>query len=607
MRGTAVAAVSAAFLLWACIAGGAEEASQVESPSATVTAQRGTTEALQLGAEEWILTQVGAIYASGTALRTGQRAYLDVSFDEDNSFRIKGNTQVRVEKIFETAEGDGGKVIRLIEVQVIDGEVNARLNRLPSDVRVEVVSPTAVAGATGTGFSFAYNQTAKHVLVRVAQSQVRVSALDRSDKTVMAKALEQVEVQAWKGGRITATGRGVLSERILGKAFVDKFRQQAKDALVSAQASAPAPGDAADQAAARAQAQAAALDAARAALTAVIMSLPVDETKTVADLLVGDTAAAAKVYELVNGAEAARTSYAEDGTCTVVVEVGLEALGKALGRDLLATIASVRELSKDDYLATFGAQALETTKRAAQVDAQRRLAAKLNGSIIGRGRTLRDEIDQNARVRTTVLGVVEGAIIKEEHYYSDGSIMLVMSCDLSEIAENHPDIVGRTYLSSPEPVVFTDFEDYRVMRTRLLSAVAPGGRGGGGTQGAMAKKIVQMLGLEGEMGSDATEADYAALLAGLGFSPLRGWALDQPMSDEDLAVLMVLLLGLGREVGNPADPDDFKRVLREHDLVLSNLRDLLGNINLPNGLVPIVHTSQFDTLYSGNLSPTTGF
>jgi hypothetical protein len=609
MKGTIVAAIWAALLLLGHPAQATEQAAaqpEQESPSATVTAQRGQTEVLITGAKQWGATALGESYASGSKLKTGRRSYIEVGFDENNGFRIKGNTQVRVDKIFEAAEDESGHVIRLIELQVIDGEVNARLTRIPDDSRVDVTCPTAVAGATGTGFTFAFDRATARALVKVAEHRVLVRARDREDKSVTVNALEQVEVQSWKDGKITATGRGVLSEAVLGREFVERFRQQADEAKVSARATAPAPDDLVGTAARRAESEAAALDAARAALTAIMMRLAVSESITVADLLARDTPTAARVYEIINAAEPVGTEFASDDSCTVVVEASLAAIGQALERDLAATIASVREIGKEDYVRIFGAEALATTKRAAELDAKRRLAGKLNGSIIARGRTLHDESLRSRRVRTTVAGVVEGAIIEQEHYFSDGSIGLLMSCRLTEIVENFPDLVGDTFLSSPEPAVFTDFEDYRVMRTRLLSAVAPGGGGGkgaGGTQGDLAKALVKMLGLEGQVDADAADEDYGAFLASMGVAPPGGWHMRRFVDEELLAMILIQLLGLRKEVPDPGDPAQCIALLKERGLLLTNVRDLLGNSNL---LTQTRDDTARPGLYQNNLSSTRG-
>jgi len=440
-------------------------AAQDDETSATVTAQRGTTEALLLDAEKWADTKVGKTYTTGTELKTGDRSYIEVGLDEQNSFRIKGTTQVKVEKILSVSEDESGTVIRLVELQIIDGEVNARLNQLPDDVRVRVSSPTAVAGASGTGFTVGFDKANKHTLVEVVQSSVVVEALDRANKKIKVNALQQVEATPWAGGKITAIGHGVLSEKLLGKDFIEQFRQKPEEITISVNATAAVPEGVKGKEERQAESKAAALDAARAKLTAVVLGLAVNETLTVADLLAQDDELAEKVYRVIAVVPPAATTFADDDACTVTLKLDMDALGVPLDQELAATIASVEEIPKADYLKKFGAQAAVTTKRAAEVDAQRRLAEKIYGSVIEGGRTLDDEAKQHAPIRVTIQGVVQGAVVEETHYYSDGSVAVLMSCPGDQIAANHGDVVGETFLSSPEPTALRDFADYRAMHT----------------------------------------------------------------------------------------------------------------------------------------------
>jgi hypothetical protein len=444
-------------------AGGASGGTSTEAASATITGQRGTTEALLLNAEEWANTKIGRVYTTGTALKTGERSYIDLNLDEYNSFRIKGTTQVRVEKILETSADESGKIVKLVRLDIIDGEVNSRLDRLPDDVRVQVASPIAVAGAAGTGFTVGFDKARQLSLVKVIQSSVLVEALDRAGKNVEVAALQQIEATPWKGGKITATGRGVLSEKQLGKEFVEQFRQKPEEVVVTVTGNAPAPTDVTDKQQRQAESKQAALDAAHAKLAEVVLGLAVNEFTTVADLLAADQALAEKVYGVIAALPPAATAFDDEDSCTVTLKLDLVALDKALGQALAGTLASVEEMPKADYLAKFGARAAITTKRAAEVDAQRRLAEKIYGSVIEGGRTLDDAAQQNAQVRVTVQGVVRGAVIEEEHYFSDGSVTVVMSCPGDQIAQQHGDIVGDTFLSSPEPAALHDFEDYRAM------------------------------------------------------------------------------------------------------------------------------------------------
>jgi len=609
MRQTIAAAFVAAALVAAVtvLIGSAEGAegstSEVKENGARVTAQRGTTEALLAEATEWVKTQIDALYAGGTELRTGRRSYLDLHFDEANSFRIKADTQVRVDKVLETSEDESGRIVRLVELEVVDGEVNARLGRLPDDVRVSVTSPSAVAGASGTDFTVVFHRLQQEMLVKVVDHTVVVGARDRADKQVTVAALQQVEVRPWQDGKLTATGRAVLSEKELGKEFIAQFRQEPGELKVTSVGTAPAPDDVANADQRRSEAQAAADDAARSALADLVFQLAIDESTTVADVLTKNKALAVKVYELISAAPVLDTTFADDDTCTVVVQADLAALAEVLGRKLAATLRAVREVGEAEYLNTFGAKALDVTRTAAEADGKRRLRNKLGGSIVARGRTLQDEFNRHADVRDTVLGVVENAVVEEAHCFSDGSVALLMSCMLTKVVQNHPELVGTLYLSSPEPVVLHDFMDYRFMREHLAAVR----EGGGQTQGALAKAIVKMLGLEDQMDPNATDQDYASFLASMGAFPFGGWRVGSVATEEDLAVILVKVLGLLPEVDDPNNPDDYLALLRERGLGLGSVRNILGNSGGTNPLAPVVGGTPLSGLYQENVSTVRGF
>jgi hypothetical protein len=298
--------------------------------------------------------------------------------------------------------------------------------------------------------------------VLVVNGGVLVETLDRANKQVKVNAFQQVDVTPWKDGTIQAAGRGVLSEKALGKAFVDKFRQDAHAITVTATGSAPAPEELRDQPERRAAAQEEATDQARSNLSALVLGLAVNEFTPVADLLAEDETLATKVYAAIAGLAPAETTFADDDACTITLTLDLKALDETLGKAVAGTIASVQELAREDYLAKFGPEAALTTRRAAEVDAQRRLAEKIYGSVIEGGQVLNDVA--TAPVRVTVQGVVRGAVVVETHYFSDGSVTVVMTCEGDAIAEQHGAIVGDTFLSSPEPAVIHDFQDYRAVQ-----------------------------------------------------------------------------------------------------------------------------------------------
>ena len=135
------------------------------------------------------------------------------------------------------------------------------------------------------------------------------------------------------------------------------------------------------------------------------------------------------------------------------------------------------------------------------------------------------------------------------------------------------------------------------------------------TQGELAVAIVIMLGLESEIdnhaGAKATlllrpngsELIHADFLSGRGVRPLEGWEINEEVTNEVLAVVVVQVLGLVWDVGNRDDPDDYIAVLEARDLILTSVRDVLSELEAIN---PVVHIP-LAGLYQNNLSAIRGF
>ena len=152
-----------------------------------------------------------------------------------------------------------------------------------------------------------------------------------------------------------------------------------------------------------------------------------------------------------------------------LAEIGAEGKGilsrKILGEKVLSRAASKHLLmTQEDYSSEFGALARITTERSAQIDAYRRLAEIMYGTIIDSKTTLEDYAIKNDTIRTTVKGVVKGAKVIETRYYSDGAISVDMKIKSKKIVDQlipiTGDIFGSNYLASPEVIQVGDFEDY---------------------------------------------------------------------------------------------------------------------------------------------------
>lgn len=136
------------------------------------------------------------------------------------------------------------------------------------------------------------------------------------------------------------------------------------------------------------------------------------------------------------------------------------------------------------------------------------------------------------------------------------------------------------------------------------------------TQGDLAVAIVRMLGLESEIdqniGAKATlllnpapaKQVYADFLASRGVQPLGGWKINEVVTKEVLAVVVVQVLGLLDEVENKDKPDEYIAVLEAHDIILTSVRDVLSEIEVIN---PVVQIPGVAGLYFDNLSPARGF
>jgi len=135
------------------------------------------------------------------------------------------------------------------------------------------------------------------------------------------------------------------------------------------------------------------------------------------------------------------------------------------------------------------------------------------------------------------------------------------------------------------------------------------------TQAELAAVIIRMLGIESEIDQNAGAKTallmrpnnfkmvYIDFMRSRGIQPLGGWKPNEEVTKEVLAVVVVQVLGLLSEVEDPEDPDDYVAVLEEHDLILTNVRDVLSEIEVIN-LVQIIPGS---SPYDDNLSAVRGF
>ncbi|MBN1917042.1 MAG: hypothetical protein JW889_03955 [Verrucomicrobia bacterium] len=134
------------------------------------------------------------------------------------------------------------------------------------------------------------------------------------------------------------------------------------------------------------------------------------------------------------------------------------------------------------------------------------------------------------------------------------------------------------------------------------------------TQAELAVIIVRMLGLESEIdrsiGGKATfdvrpDIWYMAhinFLRRMGIYPLPDWDPNAEVTKEVLAVVLVQLLGLLGEVEDLNVPGDYVAALEARDIELTNVRDVLSEIDIINPVVQI----PIGGMFQDNLSTTRG-
>lgn len=416
--------------------------------AAVVETVQGTVLILDKEGDAGKPAEAGLKIAENEIIQTGERSLCVVKIDEDNSFRIKQNAQVKMEKLLSESEKLDGKVVREVRLNLIEGEVAVKLRKLPEGSEFNVTGPVAIAGASGTAFTVAVDRTSRKTAVSVLDHQVRMRSIQDEDKSLTLGKFQRAEASPWETTLLREDGRGVLSEKILGKEFV---RAAGEDIRIRAAGRGSNP----DEAKLRSLHQ----------LSKMVLALQVDSETTVEKAMSADETLTQKVYSEIAGARILGTAEMPDGTVEVQSEIAHERLTQALGRPIYGMAQSVIPVTMAEYAKKFGALARVTTQRAAQVEGYRNLAEAIYGTVLRSGTTVEDFAVKDDTVRTHVQGLVKGAVVVETMYFSDGSIIVTMELrgDLipQQLSAATGDVFGENYLSGPQLLEFANYEVYR--------------------------------------------------------------------------------------------------------------------------------------------------
>ena len=381
----------------------------------------------------------------GSEIRTQLNAYCDIAIDKDNIFRIKENTHIKIAKLKRALTNSDGSVIKKTQIDLFEGELNATLNHIPSDGEFDVVTPVAIAGATGTAFHVGYRD--HNTRISVFDDTVVATSRNEMNKYTQIHQMHSVDVSPWEQTTLRAQGRGILSEALFGKQFT-----QAAESSVDIEATGT--GSRIEEALLNAQEQ----------LTILVLNLRTDPDHTIDQLIIDNHNLTEKLFFAISQAQVLKQVQNPDNTITARITINSLQISEILNVPLYGTRLNITPLSMMEYAKKFGVKARVTTERAAKVEGYRNLAEIIYGTVINSETTVEDFIVEDDTIRTRIQGVVQGDMVVNKQYFSDGSILVWMEIngDLipEQLSSSMGDVFGINYVSSPQIIHFQDFHEY---------------------------------------------------------------------------------------------------------------------------------------------------
>lgn len=359
-------------------------------------------------------------------IRTGENSSASVRMAEKCSYRIKSLSEIVIGQIEEAAKDGASGVVRIVNVLLNSGTLTATLEGIPSGTVYNVQSPVATAGATGTEFCVVHTNGVTDL--SVTQSSVEFTSIAEGNRSVSVAPYQRSTIAPWKDVVLQDTGSAVLSEKILGKKFV---ADAAKDVVIGVSA--------------------ATREDALRMLQQRLWGQRLANGSLLGEFLNENPDAMAVFFDVI---EKTVTQNSENGS--VAVRFRVKNLADKLGVEFVDLKQGFEPVSETEYGAKFGAVARLTTLRAAKVDALRRLAEQIYGSVIDSKTTIKDMAAEYDIVTTRVEGVVKGAELVGVKYYSDGSVCATMRINgalvKKELDTAVPQGVGTTYVATPVAV-----------------------------------------------------------------------------------------------------------------------------------------------------------
>lgn len=408
----------------------------------------------------WSNAQTDQILALQDSVKTSKESYVDVEFDMVNLFRLKAMSEIIVENLPEESQKNGSSE-RLYSFNLLSGNIVAKLKKLPEKTRFEIQTPVAIAGARGTAFSVSASTKKSDIVVM--ENKVSIISRENIHKSVVSEAYKKVTIAPWKIAGLTESGTGILSEAILGKMIrdsVDKIVIRAKG-IGNLH-----PEIAVAEAAKQVSLREARIDAENR-LADIISEIKVGPEKNMADLMFGNSSLTGKLFEMVSNAYVIETEKLPDGRQSVLIEIRIDTIQQLVKQKINAW-KSIKQISRAQYMQDYPALARITTERAAKLDAYRRLAERIYGTVITSETTVKDLTLKNDVIVNEVKGLVKGATITNTTYFSDGSVKVTAAIDGSLVKAGLEKVsgedFGENYMSSPKGIKYKEYQLFSILK-----------------------------------------------------------------------------------------------------------------------------------------------
>lgn len=177
----------------------------------------GTVKVKSIVTKEWIDAEVGMKVKEGDIVKTGADSKAELAFGEDldNIIKIFQNSQLTVSKLQPGL------------LNLTDGRVFTLIEKLGKGSTFEVRTPTAVAGARGTGWETAFEGKEDRTVVKGYERSIYVAGLDEAGNLIgerrlkkgfksmierarepgIATRLSRQEMRVWRRWKVSATRR----------------------------------------------------------------------------------------------------------------------------------------------------------------------------------------------------------------------------------------------------------------------------------------------------------------------------------------------------------------------------------------------------------------